>query len=173
MEDDVLIQRFLQGDEGAFRALYRRHTPRIRMIVLRLLGSRREDADDVVQEAWMAACRGLHRYRGDAQFSTWLASIGIRTARRRFDWRVESGELDDALIAPAVSAPSQLIDLERALARLSDGHRAVLVLHDVEGYTHEEISDLLGIAVGTSRSTLTRGRRVLRRLLTGETSHAR
>lgn len=172
MDDDVLIRRFLDGDEAAFRSLYRRHAPRLRMTILRLLGARREDADDVLQEAWVAACRGLHRFRGEARFSTWLASIAIRTARRRFDWQANAIELDDALPSAAV-APGAGMDLERALASLPDAHRTVVVLHDVEGYTHEEIAGLLGIAAGTSRSTLTRGRRLLRRLLAPETSHAR
>lgn len=172
MDDDVLIRRFLAGDEAAFRSLYRRHAPRLRMTIVRLLGSRRDDADDVVQEAWVAACRALHRFRGESRFSTWLAAIAIRAARRRLDWRLDAIELDDALAAPG-TPPGQGMDLARALESLSDGYRSVVVLHDVEGYTHEEIAALLGIAVGTSRSTLTRGRRMLRRLLSPETTHAR
>jgi RNA polymerase sigma factor (sigma-70 family) len=171
MDDDVLIRRFLDGDEAAFRALYRQHAPRLRMTILRVLGHRRQEADDVLQDAWVAACRGLHQFRGDSRFSTWLASIAIRTARRRMDWSLDHVELDDELAAPPIGT-AQAVDLERALAQLTDGHRAVVVLHDVEGYTHEEIATLLGIAAGTSRSLLTRGRRSLRRLLMSETSHA-
>ena len=87
------------------------------------------------------------------------------------DWSLDHVELDDELAAPPIGT-AQAVDLERALAQLTDGHRAVVVLHDVEGYTHEEIATLLGIAAGTSRSLLTRGRRSLRRLLMSETSHA-
>ena len=83
--DAALIRRFLAGDEGAFRTLYQRHTPRLRMIVLRLLGPRRSEVDDVMQETWLAGCRGIHRYNGDAQFASWLTTIGIRTAYRRFN----------------------------------------------------------------------------------------
>jgi RNA polymerase sigma-70 factor (ECF subfamily) len=171
MDDDVLIRRFLAGDEAAFRRLYRRHAPRLRMTILRILGHRGQEADDVLQDAWVSACRGLHQFRGDARFSTWLAAIAIRTAKRRMDWTAAHSELYEGLSAPA-AAPGDSIDLERALVRLADAHRAVIVLHDVEGYTHEEIADLLGIAAGTSRSLLTRGRRSLRRLLTSEPSHA-
>ena len=171
MDDDVLIRRFLAGDETAFRALYGQHAPRLRMTILRVLGHRRQEADDVLQDAWVAACRALHQFRGESRFSTWLAAIAIRTARRRLDWHLEPLELDERWPAPAAGA-AQAVDLERALAQLTDSHRAVVVLHDVEGYTHEEISQLLGIAAGTSRSLLTRGRRSLRRLLTSETSHA-
>ena len=170
-EDDVLIKRFLAGDEAAFRTLYRAHAPRLRMTILRVLGPQRQEADDVLQDAWVAACRGLHHFRGESRFSTWLASIAIRMARRRLDWSLDYVALDDHLVAPPFGA-TQAMDLERALTQLADAHRAVVVLHDVEGYTHEEISRLLGIAAGTSRSLLTRGRRALRRLLLSETSHA-
>jgi RNA polymerase sigma-70 factor (ECF subfamily) len=172
--DEVLIRRFLTGDEAAFRRLYARHAPRLRMTILRILGHRDQEADDVLQDAWVSACRALHQFRGDARFSTWLAAIAIRAARRRMDWtaaHVELYELHEELTAPAGS-PGQNVDLERALSRLGDAHRAIVVLHDVEGYTHEEIASLLGIAAGTSRSLLTRGRRSLRRLLTSEPSHA-
>src|SRR4029453_14166233 len=78
LTDAALINRFLGGDEASFRELYLRHTPRLRMIVLRLLGEvRRSEVDDVVQETWLAACRGIHRYAGDAKFASWLTPIGI------------------------------------------------------------------------------------------------
>lgn len=171
MDDDVLIRRFLAGDEAAFRRLYGLHAPRLRMTILRILGHRDQETDDVLQDAWVSACRALHQFRGEARFSTWLAAIAIRTARRRMYWTDLYVELDEGLAAPA-AASGESLDLERALTRLADAHRAVIVLHDVEGYTHEEIANLLGIAAGTSRSLLTRGRRSLRRLLTSEPSHA-
>lgn len=171
MDDDVLIRRFLAGDEIAFRRLYGRHAPRLRMTILRILGHHAQEADDVLQDAWVSACRALHQFRGEARFSTWLAAIAIRIARRRMDWAGAHVELSHGLTGP-VAPPAEHLDLERALTRLTDAHRAVVVLHDVEGYTHEEIASLLGIAAGTSRSLLTRGRRSLRRLLTSEPSHA-
>lgn len=166
LSDSALIRRFLDGDEGAFRTLHERHTPRLRMIVLRLLGPRREDVDDVVQDTWLAGCRGMHAFNGSAQFSTWLTTIGIRAAYARLPYE-HNGEPDalDALPAPSAPAASTVIDLERALERLPDRQRAVVVLHDVEGFTHDEIAERLGMAPGTSKVTLFRARLALRRLL--------
>jgi len=173
LSDAALISRFLGGDERAFRTLYVRHTPRLRMVVVRLLGAGRGDqVDDVVQETWLAACRGLHRYAGDAKFASWLTTIGIRTTYARF---ARSGEVEtelfDELPAPAGAGPASVIDLERALSHLPDHQRVVVVLHDVEGFTHEEIARHLGIATGTSKATLSRARAVLRRLLNDGVSH--
>ena len=168
MSDPVLIRRFLDGDELAFRALYRRHAGRLRTIVVRLLGTRRSEADDTLQDAWLAACRALGSYRGDAQFSTWLISIAIRTARRRLDLVRTFDAVADDLPAPPSASVAEAIDLDRALVLLPDGQRAVVLLHDIEGLTHDEIGQLLGMPAGTSRSLLTRGRRSLRRHLTTE-----
>jgi len=166
MPDTELIRRFLRGDESAFRALYRRHTPRLRATLLRLLGLRLDQADDAVQETWLGACRGIQAFRGEAQFSTWLITIGIRTARRQF-LSGTATEVDMPVDVPAplgVTAPI-LIDLERAIAALPGHQRAVLVLHDVEGFTHAEIGHQLGMAEGTSKATLSRARQALRLVL--------
>ena len=173
--DTALIRRFLDGDEQAFRALYRRHTPRLRMIVARLLGPRRDEVDDVVQEAWLAGCRGIHRYNGDAKFASWLTTIGIRAAYARFSPAngVEVELSDDLLLAGREGDDvATTVDLERALDRLPDHQRAVVVLHDVEGFTHEEIAQQLGIAPGTSKATLSRARQALRFFLTDGVPHA-
>jgi RNA polymerase sigma-70 factor, ECF subfamily len=175
LPDASLIRRFLAGEEQAFRALYARHTPRLRMIVLRLLGERRDEVDDVMQEAWLAGCRGMHRYSGQAQFSTWLTTIGVRAAYRRFS---ESCHTDVALgDEPAATADSfgssDAIDIEWAIGRLPDHQRAVVVLHDIEGFTHEEIAEQIGIPIGTSKVTLSRARHALRRLLNAGVSHGR
>src|SRR5262245_44530773 len=114
--DAVLIRRFLGGDELAFRALYQRHTPRLRMLVWPLLGSRHEETDDVVQETWMAACRGMQRYNGEARFGSWLTTIGIRRAQSRWSDQVGEGigMLDIADSSPS-GEPVTAIDLERAI----------------------------------------------------------
>jgi RNA polymerase sigma factor (sigma-70 family) len=172
LPDGALIRRFLDGDEPAFRVLYRRHSPRLRAVIVRLLGPRRNDADDVMQETWLSACRAIHQYRGDAQFPTWLTTIGIRTARARLlvpRLPVQSLNGDEPGKDP--NRPAELIDLERALTRLPDHQRMVLVLHDVEGFTHEEIGEQLSIATGTSKATLSRAREALRRLLTNGVPH--
>ena len=81
--DRSLVGRVIDGDERAFRLLYLRHTPRLKMLVRRLLGRRQLDAEDVLQETWLAACRSLHQYRGDAKLSTWLTSRRCRAAAWR------------------------------------------------------------------------------------------
>jgi len=166
LTDAALITRFLGGDELAFRALHARHTPRLRMVVIRLLGSGHADVDDVVQETWLAGCRGLHGFNGSAQFSSWLTTIGVRAAATRFK-APSNGHTDclDNVPAPAAPAAATVIDLERAIARLPDHQRAVVVLHDVEGFTHDEIATQLGVAQGTSKATLSRARQALRRYL--------
>ena len=83
LPDTLLLRKFLDGDELAFRALYRRHSPRLRALVFRLMGHRAE-AEDVLQETWLSACRGIHTFRGESQFSTWLTTIGIRAVHARF-----------------------------------------------------------------------------------------
>jgi len=162
--DNRLIRDFLAGDEGAFRTLYRRHAPRLRMFVLRMVGYRDAEADDVVQEAWLRACRAMHTFRGDARFDTWLTTIAVRTARARaVPDNAES--LDDAmglaLPAPLLSLDDAM-DAERVLQRLPDRTRTVFVLYYLEGFTHEEIAQALGVAHGTSRAILSRALSTLR-----------
>jgi RNA polymerase sigma-70 factor (ECF subfamily) len=156
--DDRVIAQLRRGDEAAFRELYRRFTPRLFAVSLRLL-ARRADAEDAVQETWLRAVRGLGGFRGDSSLSTWLTGIAIRCSlellrARRPQVRDEHG--------PAMPAPHVTIDLERAVAELPDGYRAVLVLHDIEGHTHQEIAALLDIEPGTSKSQLFHARRELR-----------
>jgi RNA polymerase sigma factor (sigma-70 family) len=171
--DVALIRRFLDGDESAFRTLYERHTPRLRILLQRLLGRDRHELDDVVQDVWMAASRGAHAYRGEATFATWLSAIGIRMVYARLGRPSrDDGELTDDIPSPPDGAPATAIDLERAIAALPDHQRVVVVLHDVEGYTHDEIAEQLGIAPGTSKATLSRARRALRRALTEGVTNA-
>lgn len=143
------------------------------MIVVRLLGSRRGDeVDDVMQETWLACCRGVHRFAGGSQFASWLTTIGIRTAYSRFSRSSDAEtQLFDDLVAVTEDSPATAIDLERALGQLPDHQRAVVVLHDVEGFTHDEIGQQLGIATGTAKATLSRARAALRRMLNDGVSH--
>lgn len=163
--DEVLIHGVLDGDEPSFRALYRRHTPRLLQLVLHLVGEPRADADDVVQETWLRAVSKLSSFRGASAFRTWLLGIGVRASRellRRRSRRRETLGLDGCE-PPARAAPAAGYgDLERALGTLSERHRTVLLLHDVEGFTHEEIGAQLGIAAGTSKANLFHARRAMR-----------
>lgn len=167
--DRQLAEALLRaGEERAFRELYRRNTPRLYQLVLRLLGGDVRDAEDAVQETWIRAVESLERFRWESAFSTWITGIAIHVAkdalRRRSRGREELW--DEGYDPPAPEAPiGERIDLERAIALLPDGYRAVLVLHDVEGMPHEMIADELDLAIGTSKSQLHRARRVLRALL--------
>ena len=155
------------GDEAAFRALYRRHTPRLYQFALRLLGGNELDAEDVVQETWIRATAGLGDFRWESSFGTWLTGIALNLCRglfRRHDRRwIEMREDLEFVTGPP--REHERIDLEAAIAKLPPGYRTVVVLHDVEGLTHEEIGRELEISANTSKSQLSRGRRMLRSLL--------
>lgn len=161
----ALIER---GDERAFRELYRRHTPRLYLFVLRLLAGVEPDAEDVVQETWLRAAEALSGFRWESSFSTWLSGIGLNVCRNL--WRRRDGKDLDWDPAQLASAPAPAhddrIDLERAISRLPPGYRTVLVLHDLEGLTHAEIGERLEISAGTSKSQLFAARRAMRALLT-------
>ena len=145
--------------------LYERHTPRLKMTLRRMLGGRAEEVDDLVQDTWLATCRGIHGYRGDGKFGTWLTSIGIRTT---LNYLTRVGSRDTQELGEVASrdgdgdAAGASVDVERALAALPDHQRVVLVLHEIEGFTHDEIAAQLGIAAGTSKATLSRARQALR-----------
>ena len=167
LPDNVLVRRFLDGEERAFRLLYDRHTPRLKMTLRRMLGQRMDDVDDLVQDTWLATCRGLHGFRGDSKFSTWLTSIGVRTTLNHLT-RAGSRETEPIgdLPSPDDASPGASVDVERALASLPDHQRLVVVLHEIEGFTHDEIAEQLGIAPGTSKATLSRARQAMRASLT-------
>ena len=160
----ALIER---GDERAFRELYRRHTPRLFLFVLRLLGGSEHDAEDVVQETWLKAAQALERFRWESSFSTWLTGIGLNVCRNL--WRRRDGrdlDWDPSRAVPAAeSKHDDRIDLERAISALPSGYRTVLILHDLEGLTHAEIGEHLEISAGTSKSQLFAARRAMRALL--------
>lgn len=167
--DSALIAAAISGAEPAFRELFRRHTPHLLQFVTRVLGSSRADAEDVVQDTWLRAYPALVTFRSESSFSTWLCSVGLRAAldymRRGRRHVAETLFDDDATSAPVFT--DDRMDIETAVARLSPGYRMVLVLHDIEGFTHEEIALQLGIAPGTSKAQLFKARRAMRTLLTG------
>jgi RNA polymerase sigma-70 factor (ECF subfamily) len=171
--DAQLIRRFLDGEERAFRQLYERHTPQLKMTLLRLVGLRSADIDDVVQDSWVAACRGMHGFQGTAKFSTWLTSIGIRATLAHLARHREPQDDLDLVNVPADDAsPDAGVDVERLLRLLPEQQRMVVVLHDIEGFTHEEIGFQLDIAPGTSKATLSRARAALRMALSQGVSNA-
>jgi len=155
------------GDEEAFRTLYRRHAPAVYQFVLRLVGGDVTEAEDVCQEAWLRAARGLDAFRWKAAFRSWVSGIALNRVRELARKKKRSlVEVEGDWEMPVSAAdPGKRIDLERALQLLPPGFRTVLVLHDVEGYTHQEIGDRLGITDGTSKSQLHGARKAMRRLL--------
>lgn len=157
------------GDEAAFRALYRRHTPALHRLALRLGGGDESWAEDLVQRTWIRAVEGLARFEWRAAFRTWLCGIAVNCAREGWRERRLSLEVSwEPDLHPRTGAwadPTDRLDLERGIEALPHGYRQVLVLHDVEGYTHEEIGRLLGIEPGTSKSQLFHARRRLREFL--------
>ena len=166
--DRELVERFVQRrDEEAFRLLFRRHTPRLYAVSLRLMAQRAADAEDAVQTAWQRASARLGSFEWRSQFGTWLTAIVINCARERLRTRMWNAEapLEDDFRSHDRGPGATAIDLERAIAALPDGYREVLVLHDVEGMTHTEIAEHLGIAAGTSKSQLFHARRRVRALL--------
>ena len=162
-DDHALVERFLRGrSEDAFRALYRAHTPALYALALRLTGGDRGEAEDLVQESWVRALTALRTFRGQSALRSWLCGVlvNVRRGRMRADWRIIDTPDAEPLADPASN--DDAIDLERAVAALPDGARDVYVLHDVHGYTHREIAELLGIVEGTSKSQLNRARYLLR-----------
>jgi RNA polymerase sigma-70 factor, ECF subfamily len=168
--DRALVERYLgTRDEAAFLGLYRNHTPALLGLASRLCAADRSAAEDIVQEAWVRAAESLSSFRWESRLRTWLSGVVVNSwrdrARARGREEAWKRELDDV---PGKDAPaSERLDLEKAVAGLPDGFRAVLVLHDVEGFTHSEIASLLGIEAGTSKSQLARARQAVRRRLSG------
>ena len=167
MTDDLaLVERFLRGrGEDAFRALYRAHTPALYGLAMRLTGGDQSEAEDLVQESWVRAVLALSSFRAQSALRSWLCGllVNVRRGRMRTDWRT----IDAPDVEPVAHTrdPDGALDLERAVGALPEGARDVYVLHDVYGYTHREIAEMLGIVEGTSKSQLTRARTLLRSAL--------
>ena len=168
--DQIRIRRAINGDERALRAIWTQHAPRIDALVRRLVGDP-DQAADVAQEVWIQIFRALPGYRGDSQFSTWAHRIAVnRTLNAlRSLRRVSKIEVDIEEESFSVEHDGERLMLaqtiDEAVQKLSPGARHVFVLHDVEGYTHEEIATELGITSGGSKSQLFKARAKLRRLL--------
>ncbi len=169
MNETQLIEQASLGDGSAIQALYSAYAPRVYAVVRRIAGNDAQ-AEDWAQEAWVRAIRALPAFRGEARFSTWIHRIAVNSAlhgRRSGRRREEREGMLRLERSDATGSPRTLLRLrlERALERLPDGMRQVMVLHDVEGYTHEEIGEMLGVAPGTSKSQLFKARARMRALL--------
>jgi len=171
----TLIERCRRGDPGAFEELYRTHAGRLYSVALRLVGNP-ADAEDLLQEIFLAAHRKLDTFRGESALGTWLYRLATnlcldhlrsRTGRSRqvTDSMDDEQGLFDVASSTLAEQTVTRMDLERALARLPEGCRAAFVLHDVEGLEHREVAEILGVAEGTSKSQVHKARLKLRAIL--------
>ena len=172
-----LIQRAQTGDPRAVRELYNQYASRVYAIVRRLAG---DDAlaEDWAQEAWVRIFRALGSFRGEARFTTWLHRIAVNSALHGRRWRdrrtKHEAPLEDTVPTRFQSGDALLrMKLERAMKQLPERMRQVLVLHDIEGFTHEEIAEHLGVNTGTSKSQLFKARARMRELLRPVTALAK
>jgi RNA polymerase sigma-70 factor (ECF subfamily) len=171
VDDQQLIGRVLAGDPRAERALYDAHVDRVFRLVYRMAGDL-DRAQDYTQETFIRAFARLKDFRGEAALSTWLGSIaisialnGLRKVRRQRDREVALDDVPQMGRTPREADPDLKTRMASAIDGLPDGYRAVFVMHDVEGYTHEEIASSLGVHPGTSKAQLFRARARLREAL--------
>lgn len=166
-----IVRRAQNGDQSAFELLYREHVGHIYALCLRVSGDPAR-AEELTQDAFVRAWAKLGSFRGEAAFSSWLYRLALnvvsasrRSERRRWARVRTMVESSSSQGSSAESAPAAGIDLERAIRSLPAGARAVFVLHDIDGYGHKEIAELMGVAPGTSKAQLHRARRLLREAL--------
>src|SRR4051812_34441858 len=166
--DAELIERYLKGDAAAFSTLVRRHEKRVYNLCFRMLG-REEDARDAAQDAFLTALRKLSSFRGEAQFTTWLHRVAVNACydilrKKKREPMLEPPRDEEGPEPPGPASPDHAdsavtsVDVQRALLRVPQEFRAVLVLHDVHDLAYEDIAQSLGIPVGTVKSRLHRGR---------------
>lgn len=167
MTQTALVSRVLAGDRQAERELYDLHVDRVYRLAYRLVGDD-DQAAEYTQETFIRVFQRLDTFRGEAALSTWITSIAYSVVfngmRKRKRMALREVELDDAMSLGTTPAPEPDLraSLANAIDRLPDGYRAVFVMHDVEGYTHQEIASVLGIQEGTSKAQLSRARARLR-----------
>lgn len=166
-DERSLVAAAARGEVAAFETLYRRHAARVHGVIARLVG-KGPRAEDLTQDAFVRAWQALPAFRYESALGTWLHRLAVNTALmdlRGRRGRLEEGEdaLESVGVADSAGHRTALrLDLERAVASLPPGAQPVLVLYDVEGWTHEEIAAGLGIAVGSSKAQLHRARQLLR-----------
>ena len=182
MTVDQDAQRAAAGDMDAFETIYRRYHQRVYSHCLRMMRNSR-DAEDLTQEVFIQLFRKIHTFRGDSSFTTWLHRLTVNHVLMHFrkpivktEKTTEDGTTPIRIVRgtenPSRMALIDRIALGQAIAQLPPGYRAVFILHDIEGYEHEQISKMLGCAIGTSKSQLHKARLRLRQFLTARyTTH--
>jgi RNA polymerase sigma-70 factor, ECF subfamily len=180
LSEAAAIQRAQGGDEAGFEYLYRLHSRRVYALCLRMVGNTAE-AEDLTQEAFLVLLRKIHTFRGESAFSTWLHRLTVNLALMRLrkksppivsmeltaDPGDETGSASIDIGAPNLLLEGSLdrINLERCIKRLPVGYRTIFVLHDIQGYEHREIAEILGRSVGDSKSQLHKARTRMREQL--------
>jgi len=167
LEDRILVRDFLESrGEERFRVLYRRHSPILGRTIYRILRGDSDDTAEVLQITWIRAVERLDQFEWRSSLRSWLTGIALNCSREHLRQRKRTSsdpiELHEPVEPPRVLRRLDRVDLEKAIDSLPNGYRQVLVLHDIEGYTHQEIGGLLGIEAGTSKSQLSRARKAMR-----------
>jgi RNA polymerase sigma-70 factor (ECF subfamily) len=179
LNDAEIIRRAQRGDAEAFERLYQLHKSRVYSLCLRMLGNPAE-AEDMAQEAFLQLFRKISTFRGESQFSTWLHRLAVNVVlmhlrkkglpevslEETMEPQQEDGPRKDIGARDNVLAGSiDRVNLERAIESLPPGYRIIFVLHDIEGYEHNEIAEMMGCSIGNSKSQLHKARMKLRDLL--------
>jgi RNA polymerase sigma-70 factor, ECF subfamily len=170
-----LVARIQAGDGEAFESLYRQHSARIYTLASRMAGSP-EDGEDLLQEIFLQVYRKIGSFKGDAALGTWLYRLAlnhcldfVRSRQAKMNKLTETLDAETSFEPVARrETPIARMDLDRAVDRLPDGCRQAFLLHDIEGFDHKEVADLLGIAEGTSKSQVFKARLKLRGFLRGK-----
>ena len=163
-----LISRAQNGDVDAFELIYNEHSGRVYALCLRLMGGEQTAATELMQDVFVRAWKNLGKFRGESAFSSWLHRLAVnamlenaRSNKRRMARVLPMEDTSQIGAFAPGDSPELRIDLERAIARLPDGARTAFVLHDIEGFQHQEIAAQLGIAVGTVKAQLHRAHKLL------------
>lgn len=180
LSDAEILRLAQQGDPAAFERIYELHKRRVYSLCLRMVGNTTE-AEDLTQEAFLQLFRKIGTFRGESAFSTWLHRLAVNVVLMRLRKKTvpvtsldESTEPDDEGSGPRrdfggpdlrLSGSIDRMNLQRAMEQLPQGYRAIFVLHDVQGYEHNEIADIMECSIGNSKSQLHKARMRLRELL--------
>lgn len=176
-EDSTLVEKVRAGEPDAFETLYRRHSSAIFGLALRMVRNR-ADAEDLLQEIFLHAYDRLSSFEGRSAFGTWLYRLGVNRCldhlrSRGAKEQSRNEPLDPAQAGAGAGPGARGIELERAIVELPPSSRAAFLLHDVVGFDHKEVGEILGVAAGTSKSLVHRARTKLREMLSPPSSGAK
>ena len=166
--ESILIDEVCAGNEKAMEILYRKHKNKVFGVVFRIVGA--QNAEEVTQEAFIRIFRGIHKFRKESRFTTWVYRLSVNAALT-FVSKKKPHNVSDEVLNSVPASPEAFRDnalantLDKALQELPPGYRSILVLHDVEGLGHEECASIMGCRVGTSKSQLHKARKKMREIL--------